>query len=57
MKVVSWSAVELDAHYLYLLLCGDIGPKTNTKLVMAGMAFVQWIARMVSHFLLSVLVF
>ncbi|KAG0278438.1 hypothetical protein BGZ95_004007 [Linnemannia exigua] len=25
------------------------GPKTNTKLVMAGMAFVQWIARMSSQ--------
>ncbi|KAF9912670.1 hypothetical protein EC991_009406 [Linnemannia zychae] len=25
------------------------GPKTNTKLVMAGMAFVQWIARMGSQ--------
>lgn len=27
----------------------NIGPKTNTKLVMAGMAFVQWIARMVGY--------
>ncbi|KAF9934512.1 hypothetical protein FBU30_001653 [Linnemannia zychae] len=25
------------------------GPKTNTKLVMAGMAFVQWVARMSSQ--------
>jgi proteasome component ECM29 len=34
------SALQVSFDCLY-------GPKTNTKLVMAGMAFVQWIARMV----------
>ncbi|KAG0080886.1 hypothetical protein BGZ90_010926 [Linnemannia elongata] len=33
------SALQVSFDCLY-------GPKTNTKLVMAGMAFVQWIARM-----------
>ncbi|KAG0376841.1 hypothetical protein BGX24_007138 [Mortierella sp. AD032] len=36
------SALQVSFDCLY-------GPKTNTKLVMAGMAFVQWIARMSSH--------
>ncbi|KAG0347308.1 hypothetical protein BG005_000251 [Podila minutissima] len=36
------SALQVSFDCLY-------GPKTNTKLVMAGMAFVQWIARMSSQ--------
>ncbi|KAG0238428.1 hypothetical protein BGX31_003302 [Mortierella sp. GBA43] len=36
------SALQVSFDCLY-------GPKTNIKLVMAGMAFVQWIARMSSH--------
>ncbi|KFH67585.1 hypothetical protein MVEG_06317 [Podila verticillata NRRL 6337] len=36
------SALQVSFDCLY-------GPKTNTKLVMAGMAFVQWIARMSSE--------
>ncbi|KAG0331256.1 hypothetical protein BG004_001755, partial [Podila humilis] len=40
------SALQVSFDCLY-------GPKTNTKLVMAGMAFVQWIARMSSESALS----
>ncbi|GJJ74422.1 proteasome component ECM29 [Entomortierella parvispora] len=36
------SALQVSFDCLY-------GPKTNTKLVMAGMAFVQWMARMSSE--------
>ncbi|KAF9960381.1 hypothetical protein BGZ65_012418, partial [Modicella reniformis] len=36
------SALQVSFDCLY-------GPKTNTRLIMAGMAFVQWIARMSSQ--------
>ncbi|KAF9191921.1 hypothetical protein BGZ51_006479 [Haplosporangium sp. Z 767] len=40
------SALQVSFDCLY-------GPKTNSKLVMAGMAFVQWIARMSSEAVLA----
>lgn len=47
MRIKQW-ACKLRTYHFFV--CCDVGPKTNAKLVMAGMAFVQWIARMVLLF-------